>query len=170
MIHGFLCWRLWMKPSCFMMKSIHWWDESLIFQRQGQIMQRFLLITGCWRCFRLHNLRRSTGLGGAAGCIHMIAYSLVFVILMLKWWWLGTWIIMLRFWALIDDKRIYLIAEDLEQRSRGSISLTADNCTISIFLVILMIMKWYMGSCVEYYGWSLVALWWRAFIVEMKVL
>ena len=41
----------------------------------------------------------------------------------------------------IDDKRIYLIAEDLEQRSRGSISLTADNCTVSIILVILVIMK-----------------------------
>ena len=36
----------------------------------------------------------------------------------------------------IDDKRIYLIAEDLEQRSRGSISLTADDCTVSIILVI----------------------------------
>ena len=41
----------------------------------------------------------------------------------------------------IDDEKIYLIAEDLEQRSRGSISLTADDCTVSIILVILMIMK-----------------------------
>ena len=41
----------------------------------------------------------------------------------------------------INDKRIYLIAEDLEQRSKGSISLTADDCTVSIILVILMIIK-----------------------------
>ena len=39
-----------------------------------------------------------------------------------------------------DDKRIYLIAEDLEQKFRGSISLTVDDCTVSIILVILMIM------------------------------
>jgi len=30
----------------------------------------------------------------------------------------------------IDDKRIYMIAEDLEQRFRGSISLTVNNCII----------------------------------------
>ena len=38
----------------------------------------------------------------------------------------------------IDDKRIYMIAEDLEQRFRGSISLTASDFTVSIFLVILV--------------------------------
>ena len=30
----------------------------------------------------------------------------------------------------IDDKRIYMIVEDLEQRFRGSISLTVNNCII----------------------------------------
>ena len=30
----------------------------------------------------------------------------------------------------IDDKRIYMIAEDLEQRFMGSISLTVNNCII----------------------------------------
>ena len=40
----------------------------------------------------------------------------------------------------IEDKRIHMINEDLEQRFRGSISLTADDCTVSIVLVILMIM------------------------------
>ena len=30
----------------------------------------------------------------------------------------------------IDDKRIYMIAEDLEQRYRGSISLNVKNCII----------------------------------------
>ena len=30
----------------------------------------------------------------------------------------------------IDDKRIYMIAEDLEQRFRGSISLIVNNCII----------------------------------------
>ena len=41
----------------------------------------------------------------------------------------------------IKDKRIEMTDEDLKQRSRGSISLTADDCTVSIILVILMIMK-----------------------------
>ena len=31
----------------------------------------------------------------------------------------------------IDDKRIYMIAEDLEQRFRGSISLIVNNCIIN---------------------------------------
>ena len=30
----------------------------------------------------------------------------------------------------IDDKRIYMLAEDLEQRFRGSISLIVNNCII----------------------------------------
>ena len=37
---------------------------------------------------------------------NMTAYSLVFVILMLKWWWPGTWFIMMRFYALVADKDI----------------------------------------------------------------
>ena len=41
----------------------------------------------------------------------------------------------------IDDKRIEMAAEDQEQRLRGSISLTANDCTVSIILVILMLMK-----------------------------
>ena len=41
----------------------------------------------------------------------------------------------------IDDKRIGMTAEDQEQRFRGSISLTANVCTVSIILVILMLMK-----------------------------
>ena len=39
----------------------------------------------------------------------------------------------------IEDKRIHMITKDLEQRFRGSISLTADDCTVSIILVIFMI-------------------------------
>ena len=42
----------------------------------------------------------------------MTAYSLVLVILMLKWWWFGTWIIMMRFWALVADK--YLCVDELD--------------------------------------------------------
>ena len=34
----------------------------------------------------------------------------------------------------IDDKRIYMIAKDLEQRFRGSISLTVNNCIIDSIL------------------------------------
>ena len=30
----------------------------------------------------------------------------------------------------IDDKKIYMLAEDLEQRFRGSISLIVNNCII----------------------------------------
>ena len=41
----------------------------------------------------------------------------------------------------IDDKIIGMTVEDQEQRFRGSISLTANDCTISIILVILMLMK-----------------------------
>ena len=41
----------------------------------------------------------------------------------------------------IYDKRIGMTAEDQEQRFRGSISLTANDCTVSIILVILMLMK-----------------------------
>ena len=40
----------------------------------------------------------------------------------------------------IYDKRIGMTAEDQEQRFRGSISLTANDCTVSIILVILMFM------------------------------
>ena len=60
----------------------------------------------------------------------------------------------------IDNEEIYLIAEDLEQRSRGSISLTADDCTVSIILVIFMLMIWYLMPCVEDYGWVLFTFWW----------
>jgi len=41
----------------------------------------------------------------------------------------------------INDKRIVMTAEDQEQRFRGSIILTANDCTVSIILVILMLMK-----------------------------
>ena len=41
----------------------------------------------------------------------------------------------------INDKRIGMTAEDPEQRFRRSISLTVNECTVSIILVILMIMK-----------------------------
>ena len=40
-----------------------------------------------------------------------------------------------------NDKRIGMTAEDQEQRFRGSISLTANDCIVSIILVILMLMK-----------------------------
>ena len=41
----------------------------------------------------------------------------------------------------INDKRIGMTAEDQEQRFRGSISLIANDCTVGIILVILMLMK-----------------------------
>ena len=41
----------------------------------------------------------------------------------------------------IYDKRIGMTAEDQEQRFRGSISLTADDCTVNIILVIFMLIK-----------------------------
>ena len=41
----------------------------------------------------------------------------------------------------IDDKRIYMIAEDLEQRFRGSISLTINNCIIDSVSTYFLISK-----------------------------
>ena len=52
----------------------------------------------------------------------------------------------------INDKRIGMTAEEQEHWFRGSISLTANDCTVSIILVILLLMKWYMVSYVGDYG------------------
>ena len=48
-------------------------------------MQRFLLITGCWRCFRLH--KKSTGLGGAVGWILMIALLAIWLLILWFLWY-----------------------------------------------------------------------------------
>ena len=76
----------------------------------------------------------------------------------------------------INDKRIGMTAKVQEQRFRGSISLTANDCTVSIILVILMLMKWYMVSYVEDYGWARIAylmknifwIWWKSYDSEIR--
>ena len=62
---------------------------------------------------------------------NMIAYSLVFVILMLKWWWLGTWFIMMRFWALVADK--YLLCSHMDELDVGWFRDKNNSC-ISLLL------------------------------------